>query len=55
MARRLLRERRLTDEEVECHRHIREQVAAELADIQRRAQSARPRILKTVVKRPKQK
>jgi len=55
MAKRSLRERRLTDEEVERYRRIREQVAAELPDIRRRTQSAKPRILlKCAVKTLKQ-
>ena len=45
MGKRIIRERRLTDEEVERYRHIRDQIAAEVPDIRRRAQSVKPRIL----------
>lgn len=39
------RDRRLTDEEAERNKKVREQVTAELQDIRRRAQAARPGIL----------
>ena len=45
MMKRLPRKRQLTEEELERYRTIRGQVAAELPDIRRRAQSAKPRIL----------
>ncbi len=45
MEKRVLRERRLTDEEVEHYRQIRDQVAAEMPEIRRRARAAKPRIL----------
>jgi DNA-binding Xre family transcriptional regulator len=45
MGERITRERRLTDEEAERYLRIREQVAAELPDIRRRAKDAKPRIL----------
>ena len=45
MGTRITRDRRLTDEEAERYRRIREQVAAELPDIRRRARAAKPRIL----------
>jgi DNA-binding Xre family transcriptional regulator len=45
MGKRITRNRRLTDEEAERYRRIREQVGAELPDIRRRARAAKPRIL----------
>jgi len=45
MGERIVRNQRLTAEEIERYRRIREQIAQELPDIQRRAQSAKPRIL----------
>lgn len=45
MGKRISRERRLTDEEVERYRRIRGQVASELPDIRQRARAAKPRIL----------
>lgn len=45
MGERITRGRRLTDEEAERYQRIREQVAAELPDIRRRAKEAKPRIL----------
>ena len=45
MAKRITRDRRLTDEEAERYQRIREQVAGELPDIRRRARAAKPRIL----------
>lgn len=45
MAKRIMRDRRLTDEEAERYERIRRQVAAELPDIRRRAKAAKPRIL----------
>jgi len=40
-----LRERQLTDEEAERYDQIRRQVAAEMPEIRRRAEAAKPRIL----------
>ena len=45
MAERITRDRRLTDEETARYQRIREQVAAELPAIRRRAKAAKPRIL----------
>lgn len=45
MKKRILRDRRLTDEEVERYRQIRDKVAAEMPEIQQRARAAKPRIL----------
>lgn len=45
MEKRILRKRRLTDEEANRYRRIREQIAAELPDIRRRAKAVKPRIL----------
>jgi DNA-binding Xre family transcriptional regulator len=45
MAERIIRNRRLTDEEAARYQRIREQVAAELPAIRRRAKAAKPRIL----------
>ena len=45
MERRILRKRRLTDEEADRYRRIRQQVAAEWPEIRRRAKAAKPRIL----------
>ncbi len=45
MGKRITRNRRLTEEEGERYQQIREQVAAELPDIRRRARAAKPRIL----------
>ncbi len=52
MGKRVTRDRLLTDEEAERDQRIREQIAAELPDIRRRARAAKPRIrLKQVLKR----
>jgi DNA-binding XRE family transcriptional regulator len=52
MAKRITRNRRLTDEEAERYQRIRAQVAAELPEIRRRAKAAKPRVLlKHVLKR----
>lgn len=45
MGKRITRDRRLTAEEAEHYQRIRQQVAAELPDIRRRAKAAKPRIL----------
>ena len=45
MGKRIIRNRPLTDEETEHYQWIREQIAAELPDIRRRARAAKPRIL----------
>ena len=45
MGERIRRDRRLTAEEAEHYQRIREEVAAELPDIQKRARAAKPRIL----------
>jgi DNA-binding Xre family transcriptional regulator len=45
MGERILRDRRLTDEEAGHYQQIREQVAADLPDIRRQAKAAKPRIL----------
>ncbi len=45
MKRRIPRKRRLTDKEANRYRRIREQIAAELPDIRRRAKAVKPRIL----------
>jgi hypothetical protein len=45
MSKRIVRDRRLTDEEAEHYQQIRQQVARELPDIRRRARAAKPRIL----------
>ena len=45
MGERIRRDRRLTAEEAEHYQRIREEVAAELPDIQQRARAAKPRIL----------
>ena len=45
MGKRIMRDRRLTDEEAERYQRIREQVAGELPEIRRRARAAKPRIL----------
>ena len=45
MGKRIIRNRPLTDEETEHYQRIREQIAAELPDIRRRARAAKPRIL----------
>ena len=45
MGKRITRDRRLTDEEAERYQRIRQQIAAELPDIRRRARAAKPRIL----------
>jgi len=45
MAKRITRNRRLTDEEAERYQKIRAQVAAELPEIRRRAKAAKPRVL----------
>jgi DNA-binding Xre family transcriptional regulator len=51
MGKRIIRKEALTDEEIERYRQIREQVANELPDIQRRARAAKPQILlKSAVK-----
>ena len=45
MGKRVIRDRRLTDDEKVKYREIRQQVAEELPDIRRRAKAAKPRIL----------
>jgi DNA-binding Xre family transcriptional regulator len=45
MGKRIIRDRRLTDEEAERYQRIREQIAGELPEIRRRARAAKPRIL----------
>jgi ribosome-binding protein aMBF1 (putative translation factor) len=45
MRQRITRDRPLTDEERLKYRDIRQQIAAELPDIRRRAQAAKPRVL----------
>ncbi len=52
MAKRVRRDRRLTDEEAGRYQRIRQEVAAELPDIRQRARAAKPRILlKQVLKK----
>jgi len=45
MGERVRRDRRLTEQEAEHYQEIRQKVDAELPDIRRRAQAAKPRIL----------
>lgn len=45
MGKRITRGRPLTDQEAEQYRQVREQVAADLPEIRRQAQAAKPRIL----------
>lgn len=45
MGKRITRDRRLTDEESQRYQQVREQVAAELPEIRRRARAAKPGIL----------
>ncbi len=45
MGKRIVRDRPLTDDEKAKYRGIRQQVAAELPDIRRRAKAAKPRIM----------
>ncbi|MGA2034685.1 MAG: helix-turn-helix transcriptional regulator [Thermoguttaceae bacterium] len=45
MAERIVRDRALSDEEAGRYQRLREQVAAELPEIRRRAKAAKPRVL----------
>jgi DNA-binding Xre family transcriptional regulator len=51
VGKRIVRDRRLTDEEADRYRAVRERVAAELPEIRRQAATAKPRVfLKHVLK-----